>query len=101
MGDAVPIEADTSGRSEEIASVVRGGDVRRPPETWEGIPVVSPDQQSTPSALLPLTAFRWFIEYGARYGSGRSNRVVLTTADGLPAFDPFACAHKVGVPSSS
>lgn len=99
MGAVVPIEADTSARFEEIAAVLRGGDVRRPSGTLESIPVVSPDQESTPSALLPLTAFRWFIEYGARYGSGWSNRVVFTAADGLPAFDPFACAHRVGVPT--
>jgi pimeloyl-ACP methyl ester carboxylesterase len=62
-------------------------------------PVVSADQVDTPSALEPLTAFRWFIEYGGRYGSGWSNRVVLTAAEQLPAFDPAACAPHVVVPT--
>lgn len=98
MGNVVPVEADTAAQFDVIAAALSDGDVRRPPETWKRLPVVSPDQESAPSALLPLTAFRWFIEYGARYGSGWNNRVVLTAADGLPAFDPFACAHHVAVP---
>ena len=31
------------------------------------LPVVSFDQASAPSLLTPLTAFRWFVEYGGRY----------------------------------
>lgn len=99
MGAVVPNEPGTSAQFDEIAAVLRGVDLRRPSGTWESLPVVSPDQESTPCALLPLTAFRWFIGYGARYGSGWRNRVVFTATDGLPAFDPFACAHRVRVPS--
>ena len=98
MGDVIPNEPGISAQFDEIAAVLLGGEVRRPSETWKSMPVVSPDQESTPSALAPLTAFRWFIEYGARYGSGWRNRVVFTAAHGLPAFDPFACAHRVRVP---
>jgi uncharacterized protein len=39
------------------------------------IPVVSPDQLNTPSLLTPIQAYRWFIEYGGRYGTGWQNRV--------------------------
>lgn len=100
MGIDVPTDPGASVRFDEIAAVLcDGDDVRRPSDTWTSMPVVSPDQESTPSALLPLSAFRWFIEYGARYGSGWRNRVVFTAADDLPAFDPFACAHRVRVPS--
>ena len=31
--------------------------------------VVSADQLGSPSLLEPITAFRWFIEYGGRYGT--------------------------------
>jgi dienelactone hydrolase len=36
-------------------------------------PVVSFDQRSTPSILEPITAFRWFIDYGGRPGTGWLN----------------------------
>jgi uncharacterized protein len=55
------------------------GSVRTESEHWRGpMPVVSVDQLSAPSALKPLTAFRWFLEYGARFGTGWQNQVVLT-----------------------
>lgn len=38
-------------------------------------PVVSFDQESVPSILPPITAFRWFIEYGGRPGTGWQNWV--------------------------
>jgi hypothetical protein len=44
--------------------------------------VVSADQLNTPSLLTPIQAFRWFIEYGGRYGTGwqnRANRVLPAT----------------------
>ena len=60
------------------------GDVRGGAGDTEGpIPVVSPDQLQTPSLLLPIQAFRWFIEYGGRHGTGWLNvatRVVPKTA---------------------
>jgi pimeloyl-ACP methyl ester carboxylesterase len=63
------------------------------------MPVVSADQATSPAALKPMTAFRWFIEYGGRYGSGWTNRVVLTTPGDAPPFDPFACAPHISVPT--
>ena len=39
------------------------------------LPVVSPDQINSPSLLKPVQAFRWFMEYGGRHGSGWENRV--------------------------
>ncbi|MEX5234631.1 hypothetical protein [Kocuria arenosa] len=41
------------------------------------LPVLSADQVSDPSALTPLTAFRWFVEYGGRSGTGWEDRAVL------------------------
>jgi pimeloyl-ACP methyl ester carboxylesterase len=38
------------------------------------LPVVSFDQMGTPSLLTPLTAYRWFIEYGGRHNTGWVNR---------------------------
>lgn len=36
---------------------------------------MSSDQLGTPSLLTPIQAFRWFIEYGGRHGTGWENRV--------------------------
>lgn len=48
------------------------------------LPVVSPDQARQPSALKPLTAFRWFIEYGGRLGSNWANDVTVAVQGWQP-----------------
>jgi dienelactone hydrolase len=59
------------------------GNVAGTPDTTTGpMPVVSFDQLGCPSHLKPLTAFRWFIEYGGRFQSNWQNtatRVVPPT----------------------
>lgn len=56
------------------------GDIRGEPEVTVGpLPVVSADQLHAPSLLTPLTAFRWFIDYGGRFGSRWENRATLVT----------------------
>jgi uncharacterized protein len=51
--------------------------------------VVSFDQDSCPSLLAPIQAFRWFIDFGGRPGSGWVNRVTRV----LPALPvPFQAA---------
>ena len=44
-----------------------------PGDTLGPMPVVSADQLTTPSLLPPIQAFRWFIEYGGRHGTGWHN----------------------------
>jgi len=62
-----------------LAATLAGGDVGGTPETTTGpLPVVSPDQLGSPSLLTPISAFRWFIEYGGRHGSGWENRATRT-----------------------
>lgn len=78
---------------------LKTGPVRSPADEWRSSPVVSADQVASPSALQPLTAYRWFIEYGGRYGTGWANRVVFTTPSEAPDFDPFAAAPLVRVPT--
>ena len=59
-----------------LTATLEGGDVQGTPETTTGpLPVVSPDQLGSPSLLAPLSAFRWFMEYGGRHGTGWENRV--------------------------
>jgi uncharacterized protein len=55
-----------------------GGDVSGTPETTFGpLPVVSCDQKGSPSLLRSLTAYRWFIEHGSRFGSRWENSATL------------------------
>lgn len=97
-GAAVP-DDDGDDRFGAMERFLAKGSLRGPTDGWTSMPVVSTDQAASPSALKPLTAFRWFIEYGGRYGSGWTNRVVLTTPGGAPPFDPFACAPRIRVPT--
>jgi len=91
--------ADADGeRLATMERFLRTGLVRSPSDQWRSAPVVSADQTASPSALKPLTAYRWFIEYGGRYGTGWTNQVVFT-APRAPEFDPFACAPRVRVPT--
>ncbi len=99
LGDAPSVEDPDGTRMTAMEGFLKAGQLRRPSDMWTSSAVVSADQSTSPSALKPLTAFRWFIEYGGRYGSGWTNRVVFTTSHDAPAFDPFACAPRVHVPT--
>lgn len=52
-----------------------------PHTTTERMPIVSVDQLNTPSVLTELTAYRWFIEYGGRFGTNWQNVVSFATID--------------------
>ncbi len=62
------------------------------------MPVVSPDQLSTPSFLTPITAFHWFISYGARFGTGWQNQATQRVIDTPIAFSPQPCIPHIDVP---
>ena len=63
------------------------------------MPVFSPDQVGTPWLLKPIQAFRWFIDYGGRAGSGWDNRVTLVLPETPVPFDPTLCAPFVKAPT--
>ena len=63
------------------------------------MPVVSSDQSGTPSLLTPLTAYRWFIEYGGRHGTRWENRASLLVANRPADWQPVLCAAHLKVPS--
>jgi hypothetical protein len=79
LGPAPPPPDPAGELFAALAATLESGDVRGTPGTTTGpLPVVSPDQLGTPSLLTPLSAFRWFNEYGGRHGSGWENRVTRT-----------------------
>lgn len=63
------------------------------------MPVVSADHLGTPSALAPLTAYRWFMHYGASYGTAWQNQVTIAVRDASQPFEPLFCAARLRVPS--
>ena len=69
------------------------GDVSGTPETTtDRMPVVSFDQGRISSLLFPLTAFRWFIEYGGRYGTNWQNWATIVTPATPVPLHPVLCA---------
>jgi pimeloyl-ACP methyl ester carboxylesterase len=73
-------------------------DLSKQPHTIQGpLPIVSPNQQFFPSLMSPLTAFRWFIEYGGRFDTRWENYGTHVTYENLP-FHSGVCAPQISVP---
>jgi len=76
------------------------GDIRGTAETTVGpMPVVSFDQDGSPSLLKPIQAFRWFIDYGGRHGSLWENRVTRVTPPTPVPFSAYLAAPFIKVPT--
>jgi len=85
---------------DSIRATFDSGDVSGTPDDVTGpIPVISSDQLGTPSLLTPIQAYRWFIEYGGRHGTGWENRATRVVPSNVAPFNPFLCAPYVHVPS--
>lgn len=62
------------------------------------MPVVSFDQQGSPSLLKPIQAFRWFIEFGGRFDSAWENRATRVIPKLSAPFSPLLSAPYFTVP---
>ena len=81
-------------------SLLDGPDVQLLPVMRRGpMPVVSFDQAGTPSLLTPITAYRWFIEYGARHGTNWQNWATLVVSSEPAHWQPALCAGHITAPS--
>ncbi len=69
-----------------------------PGEILGPMPVVSDDQARRPSALQPLTAYSWFIQYGCRFGMQWENDVTRVSLRSAP-WQPSLCAPYVTCPT--
>jgi len=86
-----PVDIDGSLFT-SIRETFLNGDVLGTPETTAGpMPVVSFDQETTRSMLSPLTAYRWFIEYGGRYNTKWKNRVTHVEPNVPTKFNSVLC----------
>jgi len=82
-----------------LRATLLGGAVDAAPVTTLGpLPVVSFDQLGTPSLLTPISAFRWFIEYGGRHGSGWQNWATRVTPNTPAPFHAGLAAPFVQAP---
>jgi fermentation-respiration switch protein FrsA (DUF1100 family) len=95
-GDEPPPPDPNDSLFAAIRDTFFNGDLSGTPETTTGpLPVVSFDQRSIPSLLTPLTAFRWFIEYGGRYGTGWENSAYYVALATPAPFHAALCAPHI------
>lgn len=85
---------DTEGKLfQAICDTLRQDNLLSIPATIDELmPVVSYDQINTPSLLEPITAFKWFIDYGAIYGTNWENKARRMTQHIDVPFHPGLCA---------
>ncbi len=99
FGDTPPPPDPDGTLFAAIRETLLNGDVAGTPETTTArMPVVSFDQPGVPSLLAPVTAFRWFIEYGARHGTRWENWATLVTPQTPAPFHPVLCAPHLQAP---
>lgn len=93
FGSALPAIMPTRETFLRIKETLHSGNVTGTADTTTGpLPVVSSDQAGTPSLLAPIQAFRWFIDYGGRPGSGWVNRVTRVLPPTPVMYSPYLCA---------
>jgi hypothetical protein len=99
-GPATHLPDPDGERFSRIRSTLFHGDISGSLETTLGpLPVVSPDQLGTPSLLKPVSAFRWFIEYGGRHGSHWQNVASRVSPSVPEPYHAGICAPHVQVPT--
>ena len=100
FGAEVPTEPPSDAGFEAIRRTLESGDVGGGPgDTVGPMPVVSADQMGSPSLLEPIQAFRWFVDYGGRYGTHWRNEATRVVPSDTAPYSPFECAPHVRVPS--
>jgi uncharacterized protein len=99
-GAELPGTEPSEDNFELLKSIFDLGDVSGTPETTIGpLPVASSDQLSAPSLLKPIQAFRWFVEYGGRHGSGWENRATRVVPPTQIPFSPYLAAPYIRAPT--
>jgi pimeloyl-ACP methyl ester carboxylesterase len=100
FGEKPPTVEPTRANFEIFSHIFTEGDVQGSPDTTTGpIPVVSFDQNGTPSLLKPIQAFRWFMDYGGRHGTNWINNVTRVIPLTSVPYHPMLCAPYVKAPT--
>ncbi|MCH7916236.1 MAG: alpha/beta hydrolase [Deltaproteobacteria bacterium] len=92
-----PTDLD-GARFRRIKETLLHGDISSSVRTDGPMPVVSFDYRRHPSAFEPLTAYRWFIEYGGRLGTNWVNDVTRVQPNTPEPWNAVICAPYVKVP---
>ncbi|WP_186300318.1 alpha/beta hydrolase [Denitromonas ohlonensis] len=96
LGPSAPSSPPSIEAMQQIRSTLQTGNVQGTPDTTTGpLPVVSPSQLAYPSLLAPIQAFRWFLDYGGRPGSGWINEAKRVLPPTPVLYSPFLCAPYV------
>ena len=82
-----------------VKTTFDNGNVSIPDAVTGPLPVVSFDQHGTPSLLTPISAYRWFIEYGGRHGTRWENWVTRVIPKTPAPYHPGICAPYVKAPT--
>ena len=82
-----------------LRGIVLDGEIAGGPDDAVGpLPVVSADQIHARSLLEPIQAYRWFIEYGGRFGTGWENRATRVTPQTAAPFHAGLAAPHITCP---
>ena len=84
---------------ERMAALYAVADLEPDPPADGPMPVVSPDQGHLASALTPITAFHWFMQYGAVLGTGWENEVTIARRGAGEPYEPALAANRLGAPT--
>ena len=99
LGDDFPTEDNDGSLYKFAKETLLSENISALPQTkTEQMTIVSYDQLNTPSRLKELTAYRWFIEYGGRFGTGWENKVSYSNIDLPENFHLGQCAHHLRAP---
>jgi len=83
----------------KLREIFEHGDVEHGPSQVAGpLPVVSSDPSGTPSLLAPIQAFRWFVEFGGRFGSRWENSITRIVPETDVPFHPIVTADRLSMP---
>ncbi len=99
FGETLPVE-DKDGKLYKFAkeTVMRDDIMAMSHTVFERMPIVSSDQLGTPSVLTEITAYRWFIEYGGRFGTNWDNVVSYSDVERPELYHTGQFAHRLKAP---
>ena len=98
LGRTAPPADPDGARFQRIKETVLRGNINSAVKTEGPMPVVSFDPICHPPAFAPLTAYRWFIEYGGRLGTNWVNDITRVMPNTPEPWNAVVCAPYVHAP---
>lgn len=99
LGEDIPKEDHDGSQYKFAKATLLHDNIKSLPHTkTERMTIVSADQINAPSVLSELTAYRWFIEYGGRFGTNWQNVVSYARVEVPKDFNLGQLAPKLKAP---